>query len=101
MKLERDLYAQVKKYLDELVRDSYPIWWVKNHGESMVRRGIPDIIACVNGKFAAFELKSDTGKLTPLQNFTLKSIREVGGVAEMVMSLEELEGIISEIKRTV
>lgn len=45
------------------------------------RRGVPDIIGCINGKFFALELKTDTGKLDELQLFTLGKIRVSQGFA--------------------
>ena len=46
--------------------------------------GHPDIIACVNGRLVALELKSDKGKLSPLQREKLKQIRKSGGYAALV-----------------
>lgn len=45
------------------------------------RSGVPDIIACVNGRFLAIECKAGTNKPTALQVRELESIRRRGGVA--------------------
>lgn len=45
------------------------------------RRGVPDIIGSIKGKFFALELKTDTGKLDALQVHILHKIRESSGFA--------------------
>lgn len=45
------------------------------------RSGVPDIIACVNGKFLAIECKANGGKPTTLQLRELSLIRGAGGTA--------------------
>ena len=57
--------------------------------------GIPDIISCVNGKFFAFEVKTATGKATPLQETTIRKILAAGGTAAVVRSVDEVRTLIS------
>jgi Holliday junction resolvase len=45
------------------------------------RSGVPDIIACVNGRFLAIECKAGKNKPTALQVREIESIRRRGGVA--------------------
>lgn len=45
------------------------------------RSGVPDIVACVNGRFVAIECKAGTNKLTALQVREIEGIRRRGGVA--------------------
>lgn len=45
------------------------------------RSGVPDIVACVNGRFVAIECKAGTNKPTALQVREIESIRRRGGVA--------------------
>jgi Holliday junction resolvase len=45
------------------------------------RSGVPDIIACVNGRFLAIECKAGTNKPTALQVREIEHIRRCGGVA--------------------
>lgn len=58
--------------------------------------GIPDIIACIGGKFFAFEAKQPSGKLTRLQELTLAKIQAAGGAAYKVTSAAEVEKIVKE-----
>lgn len=45
------------------------------------RSGVPDIVACVSGKFLAIECKAKGNKPTALQIKEIESIRRNGGVA--------------------
>lgn len=57
------------------------------------RSGVPDILACVNGKFVAIEVKSKT-KLSELQEYNIRKIREAGGIAIVAKSLDDIENVI-------
>ena len=45
------------------------------------RSGVPDIVACVNGRFLAIECKAGKNKPTALQVREIENIRKAGGVA--------------------
>jgi len=49
--------------------------------QAMAARGIPDFLLCSRGRFIGLELKTDTGKVDPLQEYELKQIEKCGGVA--------------------
>jgi len=71
------------------------IWCFKVAGGPMQQRGVPDIICSVNGAFVALEVKRpELGRLTDLQALTIERIREAGGVAEVVTSVEEAASVI-------
>ena len=48
------------------------------------RSGVPDIIACMDGKFIGIECKAGKNKPTPLQEKNLNEIIAAGGVALVV-----------------
>lgn len=73
---EKIFENSVKKWLKE---QGY--WFVKIWGGGFQKAGIPDVLACVNGRFVALELKSETGKLSELQKYNLNKITECGGLA--------------------
>jgi Holliday junction resolvase len=50
------------------------------------RSGIPDIVACVKGRFLAIECKAPGKKPTALQEMEMGLIRTTGGVAFVVDS---------------
>jgi Holliday junction resolvase len=59
--------------------------------------GLPDIVCCYKGRFIAFEVKTDKGKTTILQEVMLRKIRAAGGIAEVVRSAEEVKAVIAGI----
>lgn len=68
-------------------------YW-KEHGGMYGTAGIPDIIACVDGRFYAFEVKTETGKATELQKATIRKIQRAGGVAVIVRSVSEVRAVL-------
>lgn len=52
---------------------------IKIWGGGFQRAGIPDLIICYNGFFIAVELKTDIGRLSPLQIAHLDLIQHSGG----------------------
>ena len=69
----------------------------KEHGGLYGTAGIPDIIACVGGKFYGFEVKTERGKTTSLQEATITKINAAGGTAVVVRSVEDVKKIL-EVK---
>lgn len=88
---EKDIVQSILRYL-KTVPDCFA--W-KTHGGMYGTAGIPDIIACVEGRFFAFEVKTATGKATPLQKATLQKILASSGTAEIVRSVDEVRAILT------
>lgn len=61
------------------------------------RSGVPDIVACVAGRFLAVECKAGRNKPTALQVREIESIRHAGGVAVVVN--EENWDMLTELVR--
>ena len=88
--MEKDIVNKIIKYLKTLPQTF--VW--KEHGGMYGTAGIPDVICCHKGMFVAFEVKTDTGKATLLQEITLRKITEAGGIAQMVRSLDEVKAVM-------
>lgn len=88
---EAKIKAKVKALLDK-----YNIYHFMPATGGYGRSGIPDIIACLNGRFLAIECKAGKNKLTALQERELDRIEDSGGIAYWVNDthLESLEGAI-------
>ena len=58
--------------------------------------GIPDILACLKGRFIGIEAKAGNNKPTDLQTLNLKRIDEAGGLALVINeeNLNQLEFIL-------
>ena len=87
---EKDIVSSILKFLK-----SFPNCFVwKELGGMYGTAGIPDIIACINGKFYAFEVKTAIGKTTALQDATIRKIISCGGHAYVVRSVDEVKTIL-------
>jgi hypothetical protein len=73
-------------------------WFFKVWGGGLQRAGIPDIIGCLNGRFFALELKSDTGKPTRLQEYVLNLISKANGFV-MIVYPEDYGKMVSALKK--
>ena len=92
--LEKDIVKAILKYL-KTVPNCFS--W-KEHGGMYGTAGIPDIICCYCGRFVAFEVKTETGKLTKLQKATIRKIKEAKGQAFKVTSVEEVKQILEHME---
>lgn len=83
---------------DELKRQG--IFCFKVHGGPNQMAGLPDILACVDGRFVGFEVKTpDKRKNTSArQDYVHELITESGGVAVVVCSVREAVGIVDELR---
>lgn len=59
------------------------------------RQGIPDVTAVINGRYYGFEVKRPLiGRLTKIQEQTIKEIKKAGGHAYKVVYPEEVTAIL-------
>lgn len=70
------------------------LWYTKVQMVSV--RGVPDILICYKGQFIAMELKTDSGKLDPLQGHVLKNIAKAGGTA-IVVTPHNVKDVFREV----
>lgn len=87
---EADIVRAILKYLKSV--PGCFAW--KEHGGMYGTAGIPDVICCYGGHFYGFEVKTDTGKLTKLQEATIRKILEAGETALVVRSVAEVRAVI-------
>lgn len=60
-------------------------WYIKYWaGARYTKEGIPDILACIHGKFVGMELKGTNGRPKLLQLKKLKQIREADGIGVLL-----------------
>ena len=58
------------------------------------RSGVPDIVACLDGKFVGIECKAGDNQPTALQVKNLKAIRSAGGLSFCVNSVKVLRELL-------
>ena len=56
--------------------------------------GIPDIVACINGRFVGIECKAGKGKTTALQEKNLNAITQAGGLS-IVVNEKNVDDLLS------
>lgn len=94
LETEKQVENKIKKWLKD---KGY--WFFKVHGGLFQTVGVPDIIACIKGKFVAIEVKKSKGGIvSPLQKEQIKRIKKNGGIAEVACSLDEFLEILKEGK---
>lgn len=90
---ERDIVNRIMEYLK-----SVPMCFAfKEHGGMYGTAGLPDIICCIAGRFVAIEVKTPTGRLTKLQEVTLRRINDAKGNAYKVTSVDEVTKILTSL----
>lgn len=87
---EADIVKRILRYLKSI--PGCFCW--KEHGGMYGTAGIPDVIACFNGHFYGFEVKTEIGRPTKLQEATIRKITEAGGTATVVRSVDEVRAVV-------
>ena len=88
---EKEIVSAILRYLKTVPRC---FAW-KEHGGMYGTAGVPDIIACIDGRFYAFEVKTPVGKTTKLQEAAIRKILACGGTAAVVRSVDEVRAVIN------
>ena len=88
---EKEITAAIMRYLKSVPEC---FCW-KEHGGMYGTAGLPDIICCIKGRFVAFEVKTASGRLTKLQEATMRKIKAAKGEAYKVTSIEDVRAVIN------
>ncbi len=91
---EAILILKIRKYLTTVPECFF---W-KEHGGQYGTAGIPDIICCYKGRFVALEAKYGKNKPTKLQTATIEAIRNAGGTAAVVYSVDDVRKVFGELE---
>lgn len=76
---EKCFENKIKKWLE-----ANGAYFVKFFANGYTRRGVPDILASVNGYFVGIEVKAQNGRPDDLQFENVREIRNSGGYAWIV-----------------
>ena len=93
---EKKVKDKVKKLLSE--HGAYH-FMPATHGYGS--SGVPDIVACLQGRFLGIECKANGGKPTALQLKNLRELSSAGGVAILVdeTGLSEFEDLLTRVNK--
>lgn len=71
---------------------------VKFNASAISKIGVPDLLACINGKFVGLEVKKENGKPSEIQLWNIEQIKKSGGIA-MVVKPSDYESVEKLIKK--
>lgn len=89
---ETDLQKRCIDYLK-----SRQIYYLNIHGGGWVGKGSPDLIACIDGNFVAFELKVGKNDMSPAQRLHKLRIEDSGGLHYCVRTIGDFIDIVRMI----
>jgi len=92
MRSESQIQAAILNYLRSL---GWWCWAVK--AAVCNERGVPDVLCCCRGRFIAFEIKTQKGKLSGPQKIQIQRIHRAEGHAAIVRSVEEVRAILETL----
>jgi len=106
---EKELMNAIRAVLS---RPGTPVrLWRNNVGQLADSRGIPvkyglavgsaDLVGIIkpSGRWLAVEVKTPKGRATPEQLIWLQTVRDFGGIAVILRSVEEAEALLREISQ--
>ena len=85
------------KCIDYLKRNR--IYYLNLYGDGFSGKGKPDLLACINGKFVAFELKVGANDMQDDQRIHKLRIERSGGLHFSPYTLEEFIAIVKEVSQ--
>jgi len=88
--VEQRIQTSIIKYIKSI--GGLPI--KQNQIGIYAQAGVPDIIACIKGRFVAIEVKRPGQKPMPIQEAFLASIAKKGGLAFWTDNLKKVKDII-------
>ena len=91
-KPEKKLQDKVVRYLRER-----GIYYLNLYGDGFSGKGKPDIIACINGRFVAFELKVGSNGMQDDQKIHKLRIERSGGLHYSPYTLSEFIDIVEAL----
>lgn len=93
---EKSFENKVKRYLE-----SHGAWFVKFFANAYTPKGVPDILACVNGYFVGIEVKAPNGKPSEIQIFNIRKINAAGGFAFVLYpsAFERFKQFVEDLER--
>jgi Holliday junction resolvase len=75
--------AKVKKKVVDILK-AHGVYYFFPATHGFGRSGVPDIVCCINGRFAAFEVKAGNNQPTALQEREIRRIQETRGIAAVI-----------------
>lgn len=94
IKPEKKLQDKAIRYLRER-----GIYYLNLYGDGWSGKGKPDLIACINGRFVAFELKVGKNDMQDDQKIHKVRIERSGGLHFSPYTLDEFIQIVEDLSK--
>lgn len=92
--LEKNLQSKCIEYLKK-----NGVYHINKYGDGRSAKGAPDIIACINGRFVAFELKVGSNGLQDDQKLHKLWIERSNGLHYSPYTIEEFINIVEDLRK--
>ncbi|MGW8177832.1 MAG: VRR-NUC domain-containing protein [bacterium] len=94
--------ATIQKWVRDQLAATFGIKcvYVKYHAGQYASRGVSDLLFCIHGRFVAVEVKTETGKATPLQINFINNVIQAGGLGYVIYGRDanKIREIIDDIE---
>ena len=89
----------IQRRLMDAITKEFPDIYMRKIAQNMYSHGgIPDIVGCINSLWFSIEIKTDTGKLSKLQEREGKLINEAGGLFLVCYGGRDIDYVISVLR---
>ena len=95
---ESTIVRAIGRALDRLQAEGHPVWWRKTHGNQYGKAGDPDFDIVWYGRAVRLEAKRPGEVPTRLQEARMRDIRQAGGFAAAVWSVEDVLRILERLR---
>lgn len=95
-----DAESAIKKEMKDWL-DSEGIFWSMVKGGAYSKKGDPDMIICVDGRYVAIEGKTEDGQQSNIQKTRMRQIRASGGVYAVARDLDELKETVERVRNEI
>ena len=91
--------SKVQKKLMEALSATFPKAYIRKIAQSMYSHGgVPDLICCIDGEFVGIEVKTNTGKMSKLQERECRLIEDAGGLFFACYGEKDIKYILSVLE---
>jgi len=88
---EARIGTKIRKFLEE-----NGVFIFKVHGGPQMMSGLPDLIACVEGRFVGIEVKQPGQGPSPRQKFVHSMIMRAGGEVIVATSVDDVMHLVND-----
>jgi len=87
---------QIQKKIIAMLEETYDAYVVKVVSAS--KGGVPDILACISGRFVAIEVKRSETKnnVSKLQDYNLHRVEQRGGISMVAWDVQMVKDILHD-----